>query len=52
MYDVLYLNHTNGEKLLASGLQRQDACEVARTEARRRGVGLVLHVVGDDMALG
>ena len=39
MYDVLYLNHTNGEKLLASGLQRQDACEVARTEARRRGVG-------------
>ena len=39
MYDVLYMNRTNGEKLVASGLGRQDACEIARTEARRRGVG-------------
>jgi hypothetical protein len=39
VYDVLYMDRTRGEKTLASGLGRQDACEVARTEARRRGVG-------------
>lgn len=39
MYDVLYLNHTRTEKLVASGLERHDACELARAEARRLGVG-------------
>lgn len=39
MYDVLYMDRTQGEKLVASGLGRQRACEVARAEARRRGIG-------------
>ena len=39
MYDVLYMDRTNGEEILASGLGREDACALARTEARRRGVG-------------
>jgi hypothetical protein len=39
VYDVLYMDHTHGEKLVAAGLARQRACEVARAEARRRGVG-------------
>ena len=38
MYDVLYKG-SSGEKIVARGLARQDACEVARAEARRRGVG-------------
>ena len=39
MYDVLFLDRTHGEKLLASGLDHDDACQVARTESERRGVG-------------
>jgi hypothetical protein len=39
VYDVLYMNSSNGEKIVARGLARQDACDVARAEARRRGVG-------------
>ena len=39
MYDVLFLDHSHGQKLLASGLDRDDACAVARTESQRRGVG-------------
>jgi hypothetical protein len=39
MYDVLYMDRTRGEKIVASGLARQDACELARAEAQRRGVG-------------
>ena len=39
MYDVLYMDRSRGEKRLASGLARRDACELAREEARRRGVG-------------
>lgn len=39
MYDVLYMDRARGEKVLASGLARHDACEIARAEARRRGVG-------------
>jgi hypothetical protein len=39
VYDVLYMNHGNGEQIVASGLARQDACDVAKAEARRRGVG-------------
>jgi hypothetical protein len=29
----------HGEKVLASGLDHDDACRVARTESERRGVG-------------
>ena len=39
MYDVLFLDRTHGAKLLASGLDRDDACRVARAESQRRGVG-------------
>lgn len=39
MYDVLYMDHTHRGKLVARGLARQAACEVARAEARRRRVG-------------
>jgi hypothetical protein len=39
MYDVLFLDRSHGEKLLASGLDHDDACQVARTESQRRGVG-------------
>ena len=39
MYDVLFLDCSHGEKVLASGLDHDDACHVARTESERRGVG-------------
>jgi hypothetical protein len=39
VYDVLFLDRTHGEKLLAKGLDHDDACRVARTESERRGVG-------------
>ncbi len=39
MYDVLFLDRRHGKKLLASGLDHDDACQVARTESERRGVG-------------
>jgi len=39
MYDVLFLDRRNGEKTLASGLSHDDACQLARTESERRGIG-------------
>ena len=39
MYDVLFLDRTQAQKLLASGLDHDDACQVARVESERRGVG-------------
>ena len=39
MYDVLFLDRSHAEKVLASGLDHDDACQVARTESARRGVG-------------
>ena len=39
MYDVLYLDRVQGETILAKGLAREAACDMARTEARRRQVG-------------
>ena len=39
MYDVLFLDHAHGEKVLATGLGRDDACALARVESRRLGVG-------------
>jgi hypothetical protein len=39
MYDVLFLDRAHGERVLASGLAREDACQVARAESERRGVG-------------
>jgi hypothetical protein len=39
VYDVLFLDRGHGEQVLASGLDRDDACAVARTESARRGIG-------------
>lgn len=39
MYDVLFLDRRHGEKVLASGLDRDDACQLARSESERRGIG-------------
>jgi hypothetical protein len=39
VFDVLFLDRTHGEKVLASGLDHDDACAVARAESQRRGVG-------------
>ena len=39
MYDVLFLDRTHGEKVLARGLAHEDACRLARDESQRRGVG-------------
>ena len=39
MYDVLFLDRTHGERVLARGLAHDDACQIARAESQRRGVG-------------
>jgi hypothetical protein len=39
VYDVLFLDRTHGQKVLASGLDHDAACELARVESHRRGVG-------------
>jgi hypothetical protein len=39
VYDVLYRDRSHGEKIVARGLAREDACDVAKAEAQRRGVG-------------
>jgi hypothetical protein len=39
VYDVLFLDRAHGEKVLAHGLDHDDACHVARTESERRRVG-------------
>jgi hypothetical protein len=39
VYDVLYLDRSHGQKVLARGLDHDAACELARAESQRRGVG-------------
>jgi hypothetical protein len=39
VYDVLYLDRSHRQKVLGSGLDHDAACDLARAEARRRGVG-------------
>jgi hypothetical protein len=39
VYDVLYLDRTHGEQVLAEDLDHDRACAVARAESQRRGVG-------------
>ncbi len=39
MYDVVYFSRAQGERLVGAGLAREAACELARTEARKRKVG-------------
>jgi hypothetical protein len=33
------VDRKHGERMLASGLDHDDACDLARAESRRRGVG-------------
>jgi hypothetical protein len=51
VYDVLFLDHAHGEKVLARGLGRDDACEVARVESRRLGVGRMF-LAGSELGPG
>jgi hypothetical protein len=39
VYDVLFLDRTHRARVLARGLDHDDACELARAESQRRGVG-------------
>lgn len=39
MYDVVYLDASRRERVLAAGLAREGAVTLARTEARRLRVG-------------
>jgi hypothetical protein len=39
VYDVLFLDRTHGERMIASGLDHRSACELARAESQRRGIG-------------
>jgi hypothetical protein len=39
VYDVLFLDRSQGQKVLASGLDHDSACELARAESQRLGVG-------------
>jgi hypothetical protein len=39
VYDVLYLDRSHVQKVLARGLDHDAACDVARAESQRRGVG-------------
>jgi hypothetical protein len=49
VYDVLFLDRSHGQKLLASGLDHGDACALARTESARRGVGRMF-LAGSELA--
>jgi hypothetical protein len=48
VYDVLYLDRWNHERVIAAGLAKSTACDVAREEARRRGVGRMF-LAGSEM---
>jgi hypothetical protein len=39
VYDVVFLDRSHAETVLGSGLDHDAACDVARAEAQRRGVG-------------
>jgi hypothetical protein len=49
VYDVLYFDHHHRGKLVAAGLEKGAACELARTEARKRGVGRMF-LAGSEMS--
>lgn len=52
MYDVVYLDQGNREQLVATGLAREAACELARDEARKRGVGRMFEAGSERSARG
>ncbi len=48
MYDVLYRDPKHAERLIAAGLEREAACELARAEASRRHIGRMF-AAGSDL---
>jgi hypothetical protein len=51
MYDVVYLDRTHRERLLASRLERDSAVTIARAEARRLRAGRMF-LAGSEQAPG
>jgi hypothetical protein len=51
MYDVVYLDRTQNRRLIASGLGKDSAMTIARSEARRLRVGRMF-LAGSDQAFG
>jgi hypothetical protein len=51
MFDVLLMNRTGNPTVLVSGLKRESAVDIARTEARRRRVGRMF-LAGSEVAPG
>ncbi len=39
MYDVVYVDRSHHERVVAAGLEREAACELARAEAGKRKIG-------------
>jgi hypothetical protein len=48
LYDVLYRDPKHAERMIARGLAREAACELAREEARRLHVGRMF-AAGSDL---
>ena len=48
MYDVLYRDPKHAERVIAAGLEREAACELARAEASRRHSGRMF-AAGSDL---
>ena len=48
LYDVLYRDPSHADLLIAAGLDRETACELARSEASRRHVGRMF-AAGSDL---
>jgi hypothetical protein len=49
VYDVLYVDWTHRQKVVASGLAKAEACDLARAEARRRRIGRMF-LAGSEMS--
>lgn len=55
MYDVLYMAYRDGSEhrsVVASGLDRDEACELARAEARKRNAGRMFLAGSEPRATG
>lgn len=48
MYDVLYRDPKHSDRVIAAGLDREAACELARSEASRRHSGRMF-AAGSDL---
>jgi hypothetical protein len=51
MHDVLYFDRTHRGNVVASGLELQAACELAREEARKRRTGRMFMTGSDPNTL-